>query len=393
MTVDIRYKEGRPGHQVQKKSNCLLKAPVVARWRNTSGGSSSARRSKLQKPMTMQNNDCHGRPTNKTTRLQKDGKQARNTHTQTLWPCVNKERYVFVLHLGCELQNSGPVHSCSLCAVSGLHQAGRIPEACTGRPALGGLHTVWHLDCTGGNHSHSPTFFLFFLNYCLSFRITPSISVSVNCNLSFFVPPSSPFVKRPSGPGHRGKDDEQLRSRASWLFSSRTGPLVLLIRFPASSLFSFFSHSLSSPLLSFQSGGATDWGSRGTRVSAREGRGDWWHITAIFGSLISPRVSQSFSLMKENIRLFRNTVFYFHSSSQGCTKKQLRSFIFKYEHQNRSYIRAQVPSAGAKEWLMIFRSLSFVDLFVKVQHRLQPTSRLHLMSSASRPALTLFSLL
>lgn len=41
---------------------------------------------------------------------------------------------------------------------------------------------------------------------------------------------------------------------------------------------------------------------------------------------------------------------------------------------------------------MIFRSLSFIDLFVKV-HIPQPTSWLHLMSSALLPSLTLFSLL
>lgn len=207
-----------------------------------------------------------------------------HTHTRTPWPCVNKERYVFVLHLGCELQNSGPVHSCSLGAVSGaspgwVHPRGLHWEACT------------QSDIWTAQEAIIPTLRLFFSSLFKWLSLFPYHSIYFCLCKSQSIFFSSPLLPSWRGPLVPVTGERMMNSSAAEPADSLAAgpsPLVLLIPFPASSLFSFFSHSLSSPVLSFQSGGAIDWGSRGTCVSAREGRSDWWHITAIFGSLISP---------------------------------------------------------------------------------------------------------
>lgn len=132
---------------------------------------------KLQKMMTMQNNGCHGRPSKNNTYT--ESKQTGTIRTQR--PCVNKERYLFVPHLSCERQSWGPVHSCSPCAVSGLHQAGPVPKACTGRPAhslTSGLHR------REGSFPFSDFFFFFFFN------LTASLFISLYLSLSPFVTPT-----------------------------------------------------------------------------------------------------------------------------------------------------------------------------------------------------------
>lgn len=54
-----------------------------------------------------------------------------------------KHSALSVPHLGCDQHSRGPAYSCSPRAISGLHQTGTLPEACTGRPAhslTSGLH-------------------------------------------------------------------------------------------------------------------------------------------------------------------------------------------------------------------------------------------------------------
>lgn len=186
---------------------------------------------------------------------------------RTQQPCVNKERYLFVPHLSCERQSWGPVHSCSPRAVSGLHQAGPVPEACTGRPA----HSL-----TSGLHRREGSFpfgfFLFFLN------LTAFPSISLHLSLSLFVTPTLsplyPSMEGSTGRSHWGKDDEQLYTWASWLFSSRTvaffsssPPHFLPFLFLASPQFTF-------PL--FQSGWPIEWGSWGTRyMCGLRGESQW----------------------------------------------------------------------------------------------------------------------
>lgn len=91
-------------------------------------------------------------------------------------------------------------------------------------PALGGLHTVWHLDCTGGKPSHS----LMFSNF-LPLFLYHSIYFCL-CG-SHFVFPShfSPLPRRsPQVAVTGGKDDEELHSRASWLSPRSLHPVLFL---------------------------------------------------------------------------------------------------------------------------------------------------------------------
>lgn len=161
------------------KCNRLLKMLIVACTYNTPRGPSAARRWNL-KTMTMQNNVCHGRPSKKKTTYTKS-KQTSTICTQR--PSVNKERYLFVLHLSSERQSWGPVHSCSSCAVSGLHQAGAVPKACTGRP---GYSLTSGLHRREGSFPLSDFLFIYFITASLSISVYPSLSLLVTPSLSHF---------------------------------------------------------------------------------------------------------------------------------------------------------------------------------------------------------------
>lgn len=157
---------------------------IVACTCGTSGGPSAARRSNFKKRWPCRTMAAMG-----DHQKQHVGRKQHNTWT---W-------FLFVPHLG-----SGPVHSCSPCAVSGLHQAEPVPEACTGRPA----HSL-----TSGLHRREGSL----LNLLpLPISICNSLSL-----LSFL----HPCAEGSTGHSHQGKDDEQLYNWASWLFSSRTVPV------------------------------------------------------------------------------------------------------------------------------------------------------------------------
>lgn len=165
-------------------------------------------------------------------------------HTQR--PCVNKERYPFVLHLSSERQNWGPVHSCSHCAVSGHHQAGPIPKACTGRPAhslTSGLHRRWSF----------PFYDFFFFFNLLPLVLYHSIYFCLCNSQSVFLPLSSLFSLLPwRGP-------QVVVTRERMMNSSTTEPADSLAAGPSpcslhplltSSLFFFLSPHITSPLIS-----------------------------------------------------------------------------------------------------------------------------------------------
>lgn len=124
-----------------------------------------------------------------------------------------------------------------------------------------------------------------FLTCCFSCRITPSISASASPTLSF---PSRFSCLRQRGPQvavTRGKDDEELRSRASWL-SPLCLHTVLYLTSPSSLL--FFSYLSGSPPPSFQPASTIEWRSWGTASPARRRlRNECRHVTEALRSLIS----------------------------------------------------------------------------------------------------------
>lgn len=71
------------------------------------------------------------------------------------------------------------MHSCSPRAVSGLHQAGPVPKAYTGRPA----HSL-----TSGLHRREGSFP--FSDFFFFFYLTASLSISLYLSLSLFVTPT-----------------------------------------------------------------------------------------------------------------------------------------------------------------------------------------------------------
>lgn len=240
-------------------------------------------------------------------------------HTQR--PCVNKERYPFVLHLSSERQNWGPVHSCSHCAVSGHHQAGPIPKACTGRPAhslTSGLHRRWSFPFYD---------FFFFLNL-LPLVLYHSIYFCLCNSQSVFLPLSSLFLLPWRGP-------QVVVTRERMMNSSTIEPADSLAAGPSpcslhplltSSLFFFF--LLTSPLPSFQSGSTIEWGSWGTLTCAEESHNERRHITTIFRLLIS---SGCHSLLISWMKITLDAIQKYSIlclSFLGC-KKQHSSFIFK----------------------------------------------------------------
>lgn len=116
------------------------------------------------------------------------------------------------------------------------------------RPALGGLHTVWHLDCTGGDHSHSMIFFFFF--NLLPLVLYHSIYFCLCNSQSVFLPLSSLFSLLPwRGP-------QVVVTRERMMNSSTTEPADSLAAGPSPCslhplltsspfFFSFSSHHLS----------------------------------------------------------------------------------------------------------------------------------------------------
>lgn len=85
-----------------------------------------------------------------------------------------------------------------------LHQAGTLPEACVGRLAR-------HLACTGGHRSHS----LMFSNLLLLLRYHSIYFCLCSPTLSFASHFSRLRRRSPQVAVTGGKDDEELRSRAS----------------------------------------------------------------------------------------------------------------------------------------------------------------------------------
>lgn len=101
---------------------------TVACTLNISGGPSSARRSKLPKMMTMQNNGCQGRPTKKQ-HVHRKQVNKRDAHTTTM--C--KQRAVSVCPTSAELRTCAQLFSlcCQWPSPGWAHPRGLHWEACT----------------------------------------------------------------------------------------------------------------------------------------------------------------------------------------------------------------------------------------------------------------------
>lgn len=156
--------------------------------------------------MTMQNNVCDWRPSNNNIFKKQANKQ--NTYTKT--KC--KQRAVRVC-----LTSEPRVPKMRTCAqlFSPVLSVGFTRQDLSQRPVLGGLHTVWHLDYTGGSDcSQSLTFFL---SCFLSFYLTLSIFVCI-CNLGSHSSPSLTFsILLQQGP-------QVAATREQMMNSSKTEP-------------------------------------------------------------------------------------------------------------------------------------------------------------------------
>lgn len=191
---------------------------IVAWIQYLGGGAASARCLKMKKK-----NDDHAEQwlpweTNRKQHVHRKQVNKHETYRRTM--CKHSALSVCLSHIWAAISRAKDLCTAALPVLSvGFTRLG--PSQ---RLALGGVHAVWHLDCTGGNHSHSlmfSNFLPFFPYHSIYFCLCESHFVFLS-NFSH-LPWRSPQVAVT-----RGKDDEELHSRASWLSPCSLHPVLFL---------------------------------------------------------------------------------------------------------------------------------------------------------------------